>query len=248
MHRERAVHRPDCQEPPGAAPREPRVPLSRERIVLGAISLIDDAGTPRFTMRLLASALGVESMSLYHYVSSKEQLLDEVVEHLVQEIWGDRDVVSAPPTGWQELLRHWALGIRRVALRHPLTFPLLAARPREVPWLSPPLGSPPMAEIVLSRMVADHFSDTEAVAAYRAFSSFLLGHLLVELAAQQTGGAPGRERSTGATGDAGPGDGPAPHPTVMRLESTFRGDPPPSAFEDSLEDLLAQIATTRSAR
>ncbi len=71
--------------------------------------------------------------------------------------------------------------VRRLALAHPKAFPLIASRPVEAPWLRPPLRSLRWVETFLDGLIGEGFSDTAAVGAYRAFTSFLLGHLLLEV-------------------------------------------------------------------
>ena len=134
-------------------------------------------------MRRLGAILGVEAMSLYRYVPGREQLLDAVVERIVDDMAADPDVLDRPEHGWQDYLQRLAHGIRRVALTHPKAFPLVASRPAEAPWLRPPLRSLRWVEAFLDGLGDEGFSDAAAVEAYRAFTSFLLGHLLLEVAA-----------------------------------------------------------------
>ncbi|MFL6134665.1 MAG: WHG domain-containing protein, partial [Nocardioidaceae bacterium] len=132
-----------------------------------------------------------------------------------------------------------AHGVRRVALAHPKAFPLVASRPPEAPWLRPPLRSLKWVEAFLHGLGGEGFSDDAAVAAYRAFTSFLLGHLLLEVS------------TLGA--DVGPLDviddqedandkSLAPYPTVGRLSSSLAEDHTAVEFEESLEELLNRIA------
>ena len=65
---------------------EPRLPLSRERVLRAAIALADAGGIEALTMRKLAQELGVEAMSLYHHVAKKEDLLAGIVDLVLQEI------------------------------------------------------------------------------------------------------------------------------------------------------------------
>ena len=223
------------QEPPSA-----RTPLSRERIVEAAVAFIDDQGLPGLSMRRLGTVLGVEAMSLYRYVPGREQLLDAVVERIVDDMSEDPEVLDSPQDGWQDFLQRLAHGIRRVALAHPKAFPLVASRPAEAPWLRPPLRSLRWVEAFLNGLRAEGFSDTAAVEAYRAFTSFLLGHLLLEVA------------SHGA--DLGPLDvveedidkSLAPYPNVRRLRVPLREDHSAVEFEDSLENLLQRLALIRT--
>lgn len=226
----------------GGDPPSTRVPLDRDRIVRGAVEFIDEFGLPSLSMRRLGSVLGVEAMSLYRYVPGRENLLDAVVESIIEEMRGDAEILDAPQDGWQDFLQRLAHGIRRVALAHPKCFPLVASRPAEAPWLRPPLRSLHWVEAFLNGLLDEGFTDDAAVVAYRAFSSFLLGHLLLEVAA--------------LGGDLGPldviDDGedrnekPMTYPTVERLSSALREDHSAIEFEEALEELLNRIALVQS--
>ena len=146
-----------------------------------AISFIDEFGLPGLSMRRLGAMLGVEAMSLYRYVPGRENLLDAVVGSILDEMAVDAEVLDSPRDGWQDFLQRLAHGVRRVALAHPRAFPLVASRPTEAPWLRPPLRSLDTVESFLHGLVEEGFTDDAAVAAYRAFTSFLLGHLLLEV-------------------------------------------------------------------
>ena len=60
---------------PGAGVRSP---LTRERVVSAAVELADREGIESISMRRLAQELGVEAMSLYTHVRSKNDLLSGV--------------------------------------------------------------------------------------------------------------------------------------------------------------------------
>ena len=68
------------------ATKASRKPLSRERVLVAAVALIDTHGIQALTMRRLAAELDVEAMSLYYHVPDKETLLDGVVETVVAEV------------------------------------------------------------------------------------------------------------------------------------------------------------------
>ncbi len=232
----------DAQVVAGLEPPSARQPLSRERIVEAAVAFIDQHGLPGLTMRRLGNELGVEAMALYRYVPGKEELLDAVVETLIEDMKGDDDVLDSPRDGWQDFLLRLAHGVRRVALTHPLAFPLVASRPPEAPWLRPPLRSLEWVETFLAGLVDEGFTDTAAVSAYRAYTSFLLGHLLLEVS------------SLGA--DLGPldvlddssGDDAAveAHPTVRRLRDQLSEDHSAAEFEKALEELLDRLTLLRN--
>jgi len=99
---------------------QPRIPLSRRRVLRAAVELADRDGIDSLTMRRLAQEVGVEAMSLYHHVANKEAVFDGVVEVILEEIMAAVDDVGAPPPeeDWQAALRTRILAAREVLLRH----------------------------------------------------------------------------------------------------------------------------------
>ncbi|MCP2252324.1 transcriptional regulator, TetR family [Prauserella aidingensis] len=94
--------------------RGPNRGLSHERIVAAAIEIADAQGLSAVTMQAVATSLGFTTMSLYRYVSGKDELL-----RLMQDA-----AIAVPekvslPGDWREALRVWA-GLVRDAFRgHP---------------------------------------------------------------------------------------------------------------------------------
>lgn len=168
-------------DPDGVDTGAQRLPLSRELIISAAVTFVDNSGLQALTMRGLGKELGVEAMSLYRYVNGREDLLEGIVESMVSELHLDPETME-PLSGWQAYLQWLAHGVRRLAHEHPAVFPLIATRAPAAPWLRPPLRSLRLVEDFLSELISRGFSDHNAIAAYRAFSSFLLGHLLLEAA------------------------------------------------------------------
>ena len=121
-------------------------------------------------------------------------------------------------------------------------FPLIATRHPAAPWLRPPLRSLRVVEDFLGTLVAQGFTDDAAVAAYRAFSSFLLGHLLLEAA---TVGSPA---TLVDVADAGRTAIPTSqevdlrlYPCLRRMEDRLSEDHAAAEFERALEDLLDRL-------
>jgi len=107
----------------GPKGRRPRRALSPERIARAALKLIDRHGLETFSMHKLSALLGCETMSLYHHLKSRGEVMDAVAGLLMAEI-------HAPTEGtWQARLRGFAYSYRAVALEHPRAFSLLATRP-----------------------------------------------------------------------------------------------------------------------
>ncbi|NYE38153.1 AcrR family transcriptional regulator [Nocardioides cavernae] len=235
-----AIEDADAAIVEGKAPPSRGRPLDRERILSAAIDYIDDSGLAGLTMRRLGERLGVEAMALYRYVQGKDELLDGVVEALVDAMDVDSDVIDAPQDGWQDFVQRLAHGVRRVALAHPKAFPLIASRPPEAPWLRPPLRSLRWVEIFLAGLEAEGFSDEAAVASYRAFSSFLLGHLLLEVATLGADVGP-----LDVVDEAPEPEGLASYPHVQRLRPALSIDTSSVEFEEALEELLNRMALMR---
>ena len=212
--------------------------LSRERIVRSALAFIEERGLKELTMRELGASLGVEAMSLYRYLPSREALLDAVVEHVVDDLYGDPQVLLAPRDGWQDFLVRLAHGVRRIARSHPQAFPLVASRPPAAPWVRPPLRSLRWIEAFLDALTSCGFSDRAAVDAYRAFSSFLLGHLLLEVAGL------GADVSVVDEAELGPdvqAEVLAAYPVLHRMSGLLAQDRADAEFEESLENLLDRL-------
>jgi AcrR family transcriptional regulator len=104
---------------------EPRRPLSRDRVLRGAIELADERGIESVTMRTLAQQLGVEAMSLYNHVANKGEILDGMVDTVMDEI---NDATSGIGGDWKTAMRRRILAAREILLRHPWAPAALVSR------------------------------------------------------------------------------------------------------------------------
>src|SRR5918998_5082061 len=235
-----ATGRLDGSGPPegdaGTGAAMPRRPLGREQILREAVRLIDTEGRDRLTMRRLGSELGVEAMALYRYIPGREQLLDGVVEYVMNELYHET-MTEELPGSWQEYLQRMAHGVRTIAVPHPKVFPLVATRPPAAPWLRPPLRSLRWVESFLVSLQRFGFTDVRCVGIYRSFSTFLLGHLLLESATIDQGAEMelADDIEFFETNDL------SQYPRLMALETQLRQDGYEEEFEDALEDLLNRI-------
>jgi AcrR family transcriptional regulator len=98
------------------APSRGRKPgMTVERIVAAAIAVADADGMDALTMRRVADALGVGTMSLYRYLPGKAELY----ELMLDAVMGEGDLPEPDPAGWRASLATFA----RVSLagyrRHP---------------------------------------------------------------------------------------------------------------------------------
>lgn len=110
----------------GALPtRGPRPGLTVQRIVAAAIELADADGLVAVSMRNLAAALGVGTMTLYRYVPGRAELLALMVDTVSAEGMDDPPVEG----GWRERVTAAALGEWEHYRRHPWLLSIEQGRP-----------------------------------------------------------------------------------------------------------------------
>ena len=108
--------------------RGPKPVLSIDAIVTAAVRLADAEGLEAVSMARVAKELGFTTMSLYRYVTNKDELLQLMWNASVQ---GAGDLVLGGST-WRERLREWATVQRDMLDRHP--------------WITQmPMAAPPVA-------------------------------------------------------------------------------------------------------
>ena len=102
-------------------------PLSRDRIVRAAIELADAEGLGAVSLRKVAAELDAGPMRLYGYLSTKDELLDLMVDAVYGEI-------ELPTEGdWRAVTRSLARAVRQAAHRHEWFVDLLGSRPHMGP-------------------------------------------------------------------------------------------------------------------
>ncbi len=216
--------------------------LTRQRIIDAATSFMDTHGAQALTMRKLGAELGVEAMAIYRYVPGREDLLEAVIAQILE---GLHDRLDEHLTRtWQGYLQAYAHEVRTIATEHPEIFPLVATKHPAAPWLRPPLRSIELVEDFLATLSDHDFTDAQVAETYRSFTSFLLGHLLLECGI--------RGANTGPIDEPlDEGEAPLPNddgkqelgdaPTVRRLRSLLSEDHAEDEFEMAVEALLDRI-------
>jgi len=181
-------------------------------------------------------------MALYRYIPGREQLLDGVVEVVMDELYSDTMGPADQSNTWTEYLQRMAHGVRKLALTHPQVFPLVATRPPAAPWLRPPLRSLRWVEGFMEGLVHQGFDGRSSVTVYRAFSTFLLGHLLLETST--LGGEMGlSEEEDTEFIESNNLDN---YPMVTQFSTALSANAYKDEFEESLEDLLDRLAPLHS--
>jgi AcrR family transcriptional regulator len=148
---------------------EPRLPLTRERVLAAAVALADRGGIGSLSMRKLAQELGVEAMSLYHHVANKDDILDG----LVDVVFGEIDLPSGDE-GWKAAMRRRAISAREALRRHPWATGLMDSRP------TPGAANLRHHDAVLGVLRGAGFSVELAAHAYSLLDSYIYGFALQE--------------------------------------------------------------------
>ncbi|HEY6276439.1 MAG TPA: TetR/AcrR family transcriptional regulator [Streptosporangiaceae bacterium] len=149
--------------------RGERVPLSRERVLRGAVAVADAGGIGALTMRSLAHELGVRPMSLYYYVAGKAEILDGIVDLVFSEI----DLPS-PGGDWKSQMRRRAVSARRALRRHPWAIGLMESR------ADPGPATLRHHDATLGTLRGAGFSVAMTAHAYALLDSYIYGFALQE--------------------------------------------------------------------
>jgi AcrR family transcriptional regulator len=150
---------------------EERAPLSRERVLRGAVAVADKAGIGSLTMRSLAQELGVKPMSLYHHVTNKDEILDGIVDLVFSEI----ELPSADGD-WRSEIHRRAISARRVLRCHPWAIGLMESR------TTPGPATLRHHDAIIGTLRGAGFSVEMTAHAYALLDSYVYGFALQEAA------------------------------------------------------------------
>lgn len=149
---------------------EVRETLNRERILRAAIAIADRDGIDSLSMRNLGLELNVKAMSLYNYISNKEELLDAMCDFIVS-------LFDSPELkiDWKESLRRSYISAHRVLWNHPWACELSMTRPN--------IGSATLmnAETTMGVLRRAGFSPQLTHHAMHALDNHLYGSTLQEI-------------------------------------------------------------------
>lgn len=143
---------------------QPRLPLSRDRVLRTALELANRDGIESLSMRRLGRELGVEAMSLYNHIADKDDLLDGLADIVVGEI-----EVPSPGDDWKAAQRRRAVSVREMLARHPWAGGLIESRTTPSPARSR------YPEAVVGSLRQAGFSVEMAVHAFFMLDSYING-------------------------------------------------------------------------
>ncbi len=138
--------------------------LTRDAILDAAILLADAEGLEALTMRELGRRLGVEAMSIYHYFSSKQALVDS----LVDLVWSD--ITLEPDADWRTAVRRTARSAFVTLLQHPWVNRVRASSggPARIAYVDAALG----------HLRRSGFSPQQAFHAHHVIEAYIQGYVL----------------------------------------------------------------------
>jgi AcrR family transcriptional regulator len=148
-----------------------RAPLSRDRVLSGALAVADAGGIGSLTIRSLAQELGVKPMSVYHYVANKDEIIDGIVDLVFSEI-----ELPRPGRDWRSEIGRRASSARLVLRRHPWAIPLLQSR------TTPGAATLRHYDAVIATLRLAGFTVEMTAHAYALLDSYLYGFALSEAA------------------------------------------------------------------
>ena len=147
-----------------------RPALSRERIIDAAARVADDRGLSGVSMRNVGTELGVEAMSLYHHLSGKDALLDDLADWVFTGI-------ELPDLGqpWRSAMMQRASSSRARLSAHPWALGLIESRRNPGPALLH------HHDTVLGCLRTNGFTVGLAAHAFSAIDAYVYGFVLTEL-------------------------------------------------------------------
>jgi AcrR family transcriptional regulator len=141
--------------------------LTHSDIAAAALAVIDRDGLSALSMRTVAAQLGVGTMSLYRYVSEREEIERLLVELVLSKL----DPVVPARKSWREQVTTIAERIRETVMTHPAVVPLFMAHRHVSPSVLR------CSEELLRALTEAGFRGKQRVIALRMLISYINGAL-----------------------------------------------------------------------
>lgn len=202
--------------------------LTSTAIASAALAVLDRDGVAGLSMRAVAGELRVGTMSLYRYVSDREELERLVVDLVLAGV----DTGGPQRAGWQARIADLAERVRRAVAEHPAAIPLLLAHRHAAP------NSWRWSEAVLAALTGAGFTGQQRVIALRCLVAYITGALQAEYLGPL--GGPGTTALAALS--------PAGYPLLAETASYAREVPPEQEFGQGLAILLRGLAATLPER
>lgn len=203
-----------------------RTKIDASTITAAAAEFIDREGLAALSMRKLAGELGVPVMNLYHYVATRDEVLDRVAEHAFSRL------EPPTPTGSNdERLRSLFEALYGYLVEHPGLASLFADRALSGPAVYH------AADYVLALLLEADHSPRAAVDAFTALLSYTIGAAQFSIARSAAASPSAKElyRERLAAVDA-------EFPALYRVQQHLRERGTSDQFKFGLRCLVAGIS------
>jgi AcrR family transcriptional regulator len=166
---------PDETDTPSPRSRKRRqaVTLSADELVERSIDHLAEQGLAKFSIRSIAAELSLSPMSVYRFVDSKDQLLDQVLLRVLARM----EIPATFEPQWEERIVTIMSGWHDLLLAHAEVVPLLIERPI-------PRGSEGLArlqEAVLANLDAAGLTGAAAIRAFWQIFVLTVGQVMFDL-------------------------------------------------------------------
>ncbi len=142
--------------------------LTRRKIAIAALDLVEQHGCEALTMKSLAHELNRKASSLYNHITGRQDLIEHMRAIIVENI----ETSSFASKPWDEALADWAHSYLDAFAARPNSIPLLATTPISDP------STLVMYETVVGSLQRAGWSDGRAVAVMRTIEAHVLGSAL----------------------------------------------------------------------
>ena len=188
--------------------------------------LLDEEGLDALSVRRIGAELDIAPMTVYTYVSTKDELLDEISALAFTE-FTTREVPDGP---WEEQIAALTSDLFRGIQEHPGVADLIMRRPPPVQALDR------FRERMLSILHGAGFSDEAAVDALTAVVCHALGHALAHRSRHDVAPAAEAHRLQSLPADE--------FPFLVQSADLYSTHVSSNAFEVGLRALLAGLSVT----
>ncbi len=197
----------------------PRPKFSRDQLQAAALAIVDEEGLAALSMRSLAARLGTGPMTIYNYVSDRDDLDALLIDAVMAKV-----ALPARGRDWQADLRVLVRALWRAVRAHRAVIPLILTRRSGSETALMP------AEALLAVLAAGGRSGTDLLVAFRAVTGFVAGLAQAQLAEQD----PAIERMAALAPDR--------FPRLIEIAGAAGGLDPDAELEAGLDLLIRGLS------
>lgn len=150
--------------------QDSRPSLSRNKVISAATNFSNIYGIEALSMRKLADQLGVKAMSLYNHVKNKDDIIDGMVEHVMEQLqldWKNKH--------WKHCMMQRAMAAYEQLTKYPWATHAIVSRVNAGPFMLH------YVDDTLGCLHEAGFSIADADHVWNAMDNYIYGYILQEL-------------------------------------------------------------------